>query len=153
MSETLAFIDSLRHGNLVFNGCKRPKNCDQSVSSLNNIWTSLRDFNAELCRKDVFKPTIWNKNVHEINNDNMVIVVNFATTKNVIVTSSMISHRNTHKFTWRSPDGKSYKDHVLIYGRLHLILLDVQSYRGANFCTDWYLFVEGVRERLAVNHR
>jgi hypothetical protein len=37
----------------------------------------LGDFNAKVGRKNIFK-TIGNVNSHEINNDNEVIVINFA---------------------------------------------------------------------------
>jgi exonuclease III len=30
----------------------------------------LGDFNAKVCREDIFKPTIGNKSLHEISNDN-----------------------------------------------------------------------------------
>jgi hypothetical protein len=45
----------------------------------------LGDFNAKVGREDIFKPTIGNESLHEINNDNGVRVVNFATTKNMTV--------------------------------------------------------------------
>jgi hypothetical protein len=38
----------------------------------------LGDFNAKVGREDIFKPTIGNKSVHEIRNDNIVRLVNFA---------------------------------------------------------------------------
>jgi hypothetical protein len=45
----------------------------------------LGDLNAKIGREDIFKPTIGNENLHEIMNDNGVTVVNFATSKNIIV--------------------------------------------------------------------
>jgi len=39
----------------------------------------LRDFNAEVGREDVFKPTIGNESLHEIIIDNGVRVINFIT--------------------------------------------------------------------------
>jgi hypothetical protein len=39
----------------------------------------LGDFNAKVGRKDIFKLTIWNKNLHEISNNNGVRVVNLST--------------------------------------------------------------------------
>jgi hypothetical protein len=39
--------------------------------------------NAKVTREDIFKPTIENENLHEINNENGVKVVNFATSKNL----------------------------------------------------------------------
>jgi hypothetical protein len=41
----------------------------------------LGDFNAKEDREDIFKPTIGNESLHEINNDNGIRVVNFATSK------------------------------------------------------------------------
>jgi hypothetical protein len=38
---------------------------------------------------DIFKPTIGNESSHEIINDNGVKVVNFATSKNLVVKSTM----------------------------------------------------------------
>jgi exonuclease III len=34
------------------------------------------DFNAKVSREDIFKPTIGNQSLHEINNDNGVRIVN-----------------------------------------------------------------------------
>jgi hypothetical protein len=45
----------------------------------------LGDFNAKVGREDVFKPIIGNESLHEANNYNGVRVVNFATSKNLIV--------------------------------------------------------------------
>jgi hypothetical protein len=64
----------------------------------------LGDFNAKVGRKDIFKPTIRNENSQEINNDKGVTVVNFATSKNLVVKSTMFPHRRIHKYTWTSPD-------------------------------------------------
>jgi hypothetical protein len=76
----------------------------------------LGDFNAKVGREDIFIPTIWNESLHEISNDNVVRVVNFATSKNLIVRHAMFPHRNIHKYTWTSPDGNTHNqiDHILI---------------------------------------
>jgi hypothetical protein len=68
----------------------------------------LGDFNAKVRREDIFKPTIGNENLHEISNDNVVIVVNFTTSKNLIVKNTLFPHCNIHKFTWTSPDWKNH---------------------------------------------
>jgi hypothetical protein len=68
----------------------------------------LGDFNAKVGRKDIFKLTIGNKNLHEISNDNGVRLVNFATSKNHRVKRMMFPHRTIHKYTWMSPDGKTH---------------------------------------------
>jgi hypothetical protein len=57
----------------------------------------LGDFNAKVGMEDIFKPIIGNKSLHEDNNDNSVRVVNFATSKNLIVTSTIFPHHDIHK--------------------------------------------------------
>jgi hypothetical protein len=65
----------------------------------------LDDFNAKEGREDIFKPTIGN----EISKDYGVRAVNFATSKNLTVKSTMFPHSNIYKFTWTCPDGKTHK--------------------------------------------
>ncbi|PNF26376.1 hypothetical protein B7P43_G17900 [Cryptotermes secundus] len=87
------------------------------------------------------------------NNDNGVTVVNFATSKNLTVKSTTFPHRNIHKFTWTSPDGKIHNqiDHILIDRRWHSNILDVRLFGAADCDTDYYLVEAKVRERLAVS--
>jgi hypothetical protein len=115
----------------------------------------LGDFNAKVGRENIFKPTIGNESLHEISNDNGVRIVNFATSKNLVVKSTMFPHREIHKYTWTSPAGKTHNqiDHILIDRRRHSSILDVRSFRGADCDTDHYLVAAKVRERLVVSKR
>jgi hypothetical protein len=115
----------------------------------------LGDFNAKVGRENIFKPTIENESLHEISNDSGVRVVNFVTSKNLVVSSTVFPHRKIHKYTWTSPEGNTHNqiDHVLIDRRRHSSTLDVRSFRGADCDTDHYLVVAKVRERLAVSKR
>jgi hypothetical protein len=80
-----------------------------------------------------------------------VRVVNFATSKNLIVKSTMFPHRNVH--TWTSPDGKTHNqiDNILINWRRHSSILNVRSFRAADCETDHCPVVAKVRERLAMS--
>jgi len=112
----------------------------------------LGDFNAKVGRENIFKPTTGQESLHQDSIDNGVRLVNFATSKNLVVKSTMFPHRNIHKYTWTSPDGKTHNqtDHVLIGRIWHSSVLDVRSFRGADCDTDHYLVIAKVRERLAV---
>jgi len=99
------------------------------------------------------KQATGNDNPHYDSNDNGGRIIKFATSKNPVVKSTMFPHRNIHKYTWTSPDGKTNNqiDYILIDGRWHLSILDVQSFRGADCDTDHCMVVAKVRERLAVS--
>jgi endonuclease/exonuclease/phosphatase family metal-dependent hydrolase len=103
----------------------------------------LRDFNVKVGKEDIFKTTIGNESLHEISSDNGVRLVNFATSKNLRVKSTMFPHRNIYKYTWTSPDGKPHNqiDHILVDRRRHSNELDVRSFRAADCDSDHYLVV------------
>jgi len=85
--------------------------------------------------------------------DDNVTTVKFATSKSLVVNSTMFPHRNIHKFTWTCPDGKTHNqsDHMLIDRRWHSRIPAVRYFRGDDCDTDHHLVVAEVRERLAVS--
>ena len=52
----------------------------------------LGNFNAKVGGENIFKPTIGNESLHQDSNDNGVRLVNFATSKNLVVKSTMFPH-------------------------------------------------------------
>jgi hypothetical protein len=104
----------------------------------------LGDFNPKVGRENMFKPTIGNENLHQDSNNDGVRIVNFGTSKNIVLKSTMFTHRNIHKCTWNSPDGHTQNqiDHILIGRRRHSSIIDVRSFRGTVCDTDHYLVVE-----------
>jgi hypothetical protein len=74
-------------------------------------------------RENIFKPSIGNERLYEISNDNGVWAVNFATSKNVAVKSTMFPYRKIHKYTWNSPEGNNQIDHVLIEDGIQVYLM------------------------------
>jgi hypothetical protein len=79
----------------------------------------LLDFNAKVCREDIFKQTIGNESLHEISNDNPSYLE---------VYSTMFPHHNIRKYTWMSPDGKTHNKiyHILKGRRRYSSVLDVR---------------------------
>jgi hypothetical protein len=102
----------------------------------------LRDFSAKVSKEDVFKPIIGNRSLNEISIDNRARVVNFVTSKSLTGRSTMFPHRNIHKYTFTSPDGKTHNQigNFLIGTQRHLSVLDVRSFRAADCDSDHYLW-------------
>jgi hypothetical protein len=101
----------------------------------------LLDFNAKVGKVGIFKPTTGSNNLHKISNDNGVRVVNFATSKNLMIQSTMFPHCNIHKFTWMSPAGKTHNqiNHILINGRRQLYLTsDLSGEQTVILTTIWW---------------
>jgi hypothetical protein len=57
----------------------------------------LGDFNAKGGRENIFKTTTGNESLYEISIDIGVRVANFATSKNLVVKSTMLPHLKIHK--------------------------------------------------------
>jgi hypothetical protein len=57
----------------------------------------LGDFSDKVGREDIFKPTIGNGSLPKTNNDNIVRVVNFVTSKNLTVKITMFPYRKIYK--------------------------------------------------------
>jgi len=64
-----------------------------------NMKILLGDFNSKVGKENIFKPTIENESVHQVSNNNGIIIVNYATSKNLVVKSMMFPHQNIHKYT------------------------------------------------------
>ena len=54
--------------------------------------TLLREFKTKLGQENIFKPTTGNENLLQGSNDNVVRVLSFATSKNLVVKSTMFMH-------------------------------------------------------------
>ena len=91
----------------------------------------LGDFDTKVGREYIFKPAKENGSLHH---DNGAIIVNFASSRNLVVKNKMFLHRDNHNYNWTSPDGKTlYQiNHVLTDRRWHTIILDVRSCRVAD---------------------
>ena len=100
----------------------------------------LGDFNAKIGREKIFQPTIGTESVHPVSNDNGIRLVNFYTSKNLIVKSTTFPHHNIHKYTWTLPDSMTHNqiDHVLVDKRRQSRIIDVCSLGGADCDTDHY---------------
>jgi hypothetical protein len=77
----------------------------------------LGDFNVKVGKEDIFKPTTGNESLHNISNDNGVKVVNFATSKNLTIKSTMFLNHSIHEYAWILQVGKLRLTMILYIGK------------------------------------
>lgn len=65
------------------------------------------ELNAKIGREAVHQAVIGKESLHRESNDNGERVIDFATSKNMVVVSICFPRKDIHKHTWRSPGGKN----------------------------------------------
>lgn len=63
------------------------------------------DFNAQIGKELMFRPTIGKKRLHDTFNDNGSKLINFAISKKLVISSTYFSMKNIHKRI--STDGRT----------------------------------------------
>jgi len=98
----------------------------------NDIKIVLRDWNAKVGREEIYQGVIGRHSRYLNTNNNGQRLVHFAAAKNMVVSSTCSPHKEIHKQTWRSPDGKTntQMDHILIDKRNANSMLDVNHVGG-----------------------
>jgi len=76
-------------------------------------------------------------------NDNGERLVDFCSNNNCIIWGTIFPHKNIHKLTWKSPDGRTINqfDHIIINKKWRRSLLDVEVCRGADVSSDHYMLL------------
>ena len=107
---------------------------EQNINQIANsgIKIILGDFNAKVGKENVYKPTIGNERLRNETNNNGIKVIQFALSKVLYVRSTTFPHKNVHKETWYSTDGRTANqlDLVLISNRFRSAMTDIRALRG-----------------------
>jgi endonuclease/exonuclease/phosphatase family metal-dependent hydrolase len=112
---------------------------------------NIGDMNAKVGKEKIYRPIIGKHSLHKMSNDNGMRLINFASSRNMVIGSTMFEHKDINKRTWKSADGNVFNqiDHILINVRHCSDLRDVRIYRGAKIGSDHYLIISKIRSRIS----
>lgn len=125
------------------------------VLPINCIRLIVGDLNAQVGRETSFGQTIGKGSCHLTTNNNGQKIVDFCSSKDLIISSTYFPRKNIYKHTWSAPDGKtkSQIDHIIIDKRHKTSIRSIGSYRGADGDTDHFLVVATFVLKLSVKWR
>jgi len=115
-----------------------------SSAHRNDIKIIQGDFNAKIGIDNTGMATIMGKHaLDSARNNNGDRLIDYCVTNQLFVGGSKFPHKNIHKYTWTSPDGrtKNQIDHVLVNKKFLSSLQDVRAMRGADIHSDHQLVI------------
>ena len=76
-------------------------------------------------------------------NENGLKLVEFCEANELVIGGSLFPHKNLHKTTWKSPDGKTKNqiDYIMINQRWRSSLQDVRVMTGADCNSDHHMIL------------
>lgn len=108
------------------------------------------DFNAKIgSDRTGFEKVMGTEGIGD-RNENGDILLDFCINNEMIVGGSQFMHKNIHKTTWNSPDGRTRNliDHVLINRKWAKSMQDVKVHRGADVGSDHQLVISKIKLKL-----
>ncbi|XP_052097284.1 craniofacial development protein 2-like [Mytilus californianus] len=118
-----------------------------------DVLTIIGDFNAKVGSTNTGSEEVMGKHgLGEINN-NGERLVEMCIMNNLIIGGTIFEHKNIHKATWVSPNGKvkNQIDHILINKKWRSSLLDVKVKRGSDVYSDHHLVIGKIRLKARKN--
>jgi len=111
----------------------------------------LGDFNSKVTSDyTTRRGVIGRHSLHSESSDNGIRLLDFCALNQLTIGGTLFEHKDIHKGTWRSPDGRTVNqiDHICISTKWSHSLLDVKACRGADIGSDHYLVRGYLRIRL-----
>ena len=108
------------------------------------------DMNAKIGKEKIYNSVTGGKSKHVESNENGRVLIQFAEEKSLKIKSTAFDHKDIHKETWISPDGKTRNqiDHLLIESKHQQEIQDVRSFRGADANSDHVLVIAKLKQEI-----
>jgi len=101
--------------------------------------------------KKSLEQTIHKNRWHANTNKNVHKIVDFCSSKYLVISSTYFPRKNIYKHTWTVPDGKQIQiDHIIINKRHNTSILNSGSYRDADGDTHYYLVIAPFALKLSI---
>ncbi|KAI4885603.1 hypothetical protein NFI96_005381 [Prochilodus magdalenae] len=154
-----------RHGNMTLIQCYAPTNdgddeakdtfydqlqAEVSAAPRHDLLIVMGDMNAKVGNDNTHVERAMGRHGCGCMNENGERLVELCTTYNLVIGGTLFPHRNVHKLTWCSPNGRDSNqiDHLMINGTWRRSLLDVRVRRGADVGSDHHLVVADIKMKL-----
>ena len=108
------------------------------------------DMNAKIGADNSGKEDIMGKQALGEMNENGEIFTDFCAFNNLVIGGSIFPHKDIHKATWISPDGKTRNqiDHITVASKWRRSLQDTRAMRGADAASDHHLVMGTMKIKL-----
>ena len=118
-----------------------------SSCSRHDMIIVMGDLNAKVGSSNAHREEVMGKFGVGIMNDNGERLCDFCSVNGLVITGTIFPHKEIHKLTWRSPDGKTVNqiDHVMVNGLMRASIMDTRVMRGADVYSDHYLLRTRIR--------
>ena len=127
---------------------------EQNINQIANsdIKIILGDFNAKVGKEDIYKPTIGNGSLQNKTKNNGIKIIQAAISKFFNVRSTTFPHKDIHKETRYSADGRTVNqiNHALISNRFRSAITDIRALRGPDIGSDHNLLKVNFKVKLRV---
>ena len=124
--------------------------CDELPK--HNVVITLGDFNAKLGKEKKYIYTIGRHSLYDTTNNNVFRLVQYATTNNFKVLSTLYPRKDKHKGNWKIPgtEDTNQIDHILVSKRWATDIENIKTYIGANSDLDHFLFGARLKQKIAL---
>ena len=108
------------------------------------------DMNAKVGSSNHNRERVMGKHGTGILNTNGERFIDFCEMNNLVITGTIFLHKDIHKNTWTSPDGKTHNqiDDILVNQQFRRSILDTRVRRGEDVASDHHLVQTRARLKL-----